>query len=200
MPDWTPYRVKINKNPTALCTAKSALALFLVFLLVCNFCTANPHRYGKREGFSNLLKKKVHDAVENRNAQTCSLTNVPNKCLRCQRHHLQQFREEMPHKKVYDLSANVHVRRRTENADNTLPCLTTSSQLWSEKRKRLMLGSEQLQVLGFPAINGLSACAQEPVNLDDYTEASLRKMAGNGMSVPCAGFVMLMAVLAISDV
>ena len=42
--------------------------------------------------------------------------------------------------------------------------------------------------------------AEDSVDLGDYTEASLRKMAGNGMSIPCAGFVMLMGVLAATNV
>jgi|Cyp2metagenome_2_1107375.scaffolds.fasta_scaffold212186_2 hypothetical protein len=41
--------------------------------------------------------------------------------------------------------------------------------------------------------------AQDPVNLDNFTEASLRRMSGNGMSLPCAGFVLLMAVLFVED-
>lgn len=50
--------------------------------------------------------------------------------LRCQLRHLTAFRNEMPHRELYDLSANVKKRRRTEKADRGLPCLTTSSQLW----------------------------------------------------------------------
>ena len=44
------------------------------------------------------------------------------------------------------------------------------------------------------------SAAEDCVDLDDYTEASLRKMAGNGMNIPCAGFVMLMGVLAVTNV
>lgn len=35
------------------------------------------------------------------------------------------------------------------------------------------------------------------VDFSDYTAASVRKMAGNGMNIPCAGFTLLMAVLCI---
>lgn len=38
------------------------------------------------------------------------------------------------------------------------------------------------------------------MDLSDYSESSLRRMAGNGMSIPCAGFVMLMGALCVSDV
>jgi len=41
---------------------------------------------------------------------------------------------------------------------------------------------------------------QEQVVLDSWSEASLRKMAGNGMSLPCAGFVMLMTIMCIRDI
>ncbi|CAJ1447185.1 unnamed protein product, partial [Effrenium voratum] len=49
---------------------------------------------------------------------------------RCQKQHLEQFRTDIPLCSLYDLSANCRKRRRTENTDLAMPCLTTSSQLW----------------------------------------------------------------------
>ena len=49
---------------------------------------------------------------------------------RCQLRHLQKFRAAVPNKKLFDLSANVDKRKRTETQHSVLPCLTTSSQLW----------------------------------------------------------------------
>ena len=50
--------------------------------------------------------------------------------LRCQLRHLQKFWAMVPNKKLFDLSANVDKRKRTEAQHSVLPCLTTSSQLW----------------------------------------------------------------------
>ena len=38
------------------------------------------------------------------------------------------------------------------------------------------------------------------MDVSDCMESQLTKMSGNGMSLPCAGFVMLMAVLCLEDV
>jgi hypothetical protein len=40
---------------------------------------------------------------------------------------------------------------------------------------------------------------QDPVNVDYLTESALRKIAGNGMSLPCAGFILLMTLLCVAD-
>ncbi|CAL1152064.1 unnamed protein product [Cladocopium goreaui] len=117
-----------------------------------------------------------------------------------QQKHLALFQAKLPDKQLYDLSANPNKRRRVETKESALPCLTTSSTLWSEKAGRLMLGKEQLHSLGYPSTNiGAQAARVDPVNLDNFTEASLRRMSGNGMSLPCAGFVLLMAVLFVED-
>lgn len=117
-------------------------------------------------------------------------------CIRCQQRHLAQFRDAVPNKGLYDLSANVGKRCRTETKDMLLPCLTTSSQLWllvqwvtniynlgfpsqmsqinnhisltsarpysahrCEKKKRLMLGEEQLAALGYPCLKQVADAA-----------------------------------------
>ena len=49
---------------------------------------------------------------------------------RSQHYHLSKFRAAAATKKIYDLSANVAKRRRTECVDGSMPCLTRSSQLW----------------------------------------------------------------------
>ncbi|CAL1151356.1 unnamed protein product [Cladocopium goreaui] len=119
---------------------------------------------------------------------------------RTQQKHLRLFREARPDKSLYDLSANPMKRCRTETVDNCLPCLTTSSQLWSEKAKRLMLGKEQLHALGFPcSTRGAAAARTDAVGVDYLSEAALRSISGNGMSLPCAGFILLMTVLCVSD-
>ena len=50
--------------------------------------------------------------------------------IRSQKYHLSKFRALMPGKKFFDLSANAAKRKRTDLCDGSLPCLTTSSQLW----------------------------------------------------------------------
>ena len=40
---------------------------------------------------------------------------------------------------------------------------------------------------------------KNPVDVASVSESSLRTMSGNGMSIPCAGFVLLMAVLFVED-
>lgn len=42
-------------------------------------------------------------------------------------------------------------------------------------------------------------CAQDPVDLSDLSESALRSMAGNGMSLCCAGWVLLMTILFVED-
>ena len=41
--------------------------------------------------------------------------------------------------------------------------------------------------------------AKDLVDVSDFTEASLRKMGGNGMSLPQAGFVLLMSILCVGN-
>ncbi|CAK9006087.1 unnamed protein product [Durusdinium trenchii] len=116
-----------------------------------------------------------------------------------QKKHLQIFRKVRPDKAIYDLSANALKRCRTETVDQCMPCLTTSSQLWSENAGRLMLGKEQMHILGFPCIaEAANAARVDYVYLDHISESSLRSISGNGMSLPCAGFIMLMTVLCVS--
>ena len=43
---------------------------------------------------------------------------------------LQQFEEDCPNHLVYDLSCNSRKRKRVENRDMSLPCVTTSSCFW----------------------------------------------------------------------
>lgn len=45
----------------------------------------------------------------------------------------------------------------------------------------------------------VKAPAQDTVDTSYLTEASLRSMSGNGMSLACAGFALLMAVLCVED-
>lgn len=40
---------------------------------------------------------------------------------------------------------------------------------------------------------------QDPVDTSSTSQSSLRSMAGNGMSLPCAGFTLLMALLCVED-
>lgn len=132
-------------------------------------------------------------------------------CIRCQQLHLAKFRAAVPQKGLYDLSANVDKRCRTETQHKLLPCLTTSSQLWllvqwvtniyghnyfsikngvsvthmsqiinhksltiarpfsahrCDKKKRLMLGEEQLAALGYPCLKELAKEAKVEPWLD----------------------------------
>ena len=58
----------------------------------------------------------------------------PLPAFRSQQKHLRIFRQVRPDKDIYDLSANALKRCRTETVDKCMPCLTTSSQLWSRVR------------------------------------------------------------------
>ena len=40
---------------------------------------------------------------------------------------------------------------------------------------------------------------QDPMDTMDLSQAALRSMAGNGMSLPCGGFTLLMAILCVED-
>lgn len=107
--------------------------------------------------------------------------------------------------------------------------------LRSEREQRLMVGWEQLHVLGFPTWGpGARAARVEPrhmgkrtcidvsrvcliqfedslsnvaticsskdtVDVSYLSESCLRSISGNGMSVACAGFAVLMAVLFVED-
>ncbi|CAL1162299.1 unnamed protein product [Cladocopium goreaui] len=115
-------------------------------------------------------------------------------------HHLEKFRRACPEKGLYDLSANVDKRKRVELKDRTLPCLTTSSYFWSEPKGRTMTGREHLHALGYPCWGpGAAAARVDPIDTSEVRESALRSMAGNGMSLPCAGFTLLMAVLFVED-
>ena len=62
-------------------------------------------------------------------------------------------------------------RRRVETVANLLPCLTTSSQLWSEEKGRLSLGREQLGALGYPCVGVNAASSKvDMVDLSSFTE------------------------------
>ncbi|CAK9061179.1 unnamed protein product [Durusdinium trenchii] len=118
-----------------------------------------------------------------------------------QTEHLKGFRKIASNKAVYDLSQDPKHRKRTENMDNTLPCLTTSSQLWVEPAGRMMLPAEQLASLGYPCLPPVADTAGELVDLSllDLSDAAVRKMAGNGMQLAQAGFILLMCLLCVED-
>lgn len=117
-----------------------------------------------------------------------------------QAYHLEKFRHTCPGNQLFDLSANVAKRRRVELKDRSLPCLTTSSFLWSEHHGRAMTGREHLHALGFPCWgSGAVAAKVDPIDTSKIRQSALRQMAGNGMSLPCAGFTLLMAVLFVED-
>ena len=78
-----------------------------------------------------------------------------------------------------------------------------------------MTGREQLNILGYPTFGtgaqaakvaaGLHAFqsvspSKDFCNTDYLKESSMRSMSGNGMSLCCAGFVLLCSVLFIEDV
>ena len=58
--------------------------------------------------------------------------------LRSQQKHLALFQAKLPDKQLYDLSANPNKRRRVETKESALPCLTTSSTLWSHASTSFM--------------------------------------------------------------
>ncbi|CAE6968005.1 unnamed protein product [Symbiodinium sp. CCMP2592] len=114
--------------------------------------------------------------------------------------HLRFFEEDAPDSTVYDLSCNSKKRKRVENKDGSLQCLTTGCHFWMKDKKRLLLGKEKLHVLGYPCWGpGAQTAKVDPVDMSDFSESALDKMAGNGMTLACCGFVWLMAVLCLEE-
>ena len=74
-----------------------------------------------------------------------------------------------------------------------------------------MSGREQLAALGYPCTEAVASSAvvvswpvcpdrllsQDLVDTSGLSEGQLRKMSGNGMSLPCGGFVLLMTLLCV---
>ncbi|CAK9006281.1 unnamed protein product [Durusdinium trenchii] len=119
---------------------------------------------------------------------------------RSESNHLVKYRKVCPTNELFDLSANVEKRKRVELKNRTFPCLTTSSNFWSEKFLRKLSGRERLHVLNFPCWGpGASAACVDPVDTSMVPQRVLRHMSGNVMNLSCVGFVLLMSVLFVED-
>lgn len=105
------------------------------------------------------------------------------------------------HRGLWDLAQNPATRPRTSRVDESLPTLTTSSgRLFSHSRGRWLLPEELLLAMGVPAVQRFARLPLVPWwNLDAVSPAiSANKrvtMAGNGMHVPCIGYIILVAML-----
>ena len=56
-----------------------------------------------------------------------------------------------------------------------------------------------LSYLNFDSTLPNAVLAKDPIDTSEVRVSALRSMAGNGMSLPCAGFTLLMAVLFVED-
>ena len=71
-------------------------------------------------------------------------------------------------------------------------CLLRTNIWWSHLFNRPLVGLERFYLMG----NGLGTITV-PSIIEDYSEAALRAMTGNGMHVPCAGATFLSALVTI---
>ena len=69
-------------------------------------------------------------------------------------------------------------RRPWTSAGGVLRCLSTSSTLFSFRKRRTLTGLEHLALLGFVGVNG-----------NGLTQSQLRNLAGEAMSLPQIAFV-----------
>ena len=102
---------------------------------------------------------------------------------------LGKYRAKFGGKKLhYDLSQSIQ-RARTTLKNGELCCLATSSTfIWSEVLKRTFSGQEKIRSLCYPL---------DGVNLTQFPENTLSKMAGNGMFIPNVGWATLAHVLSL---
>lgn len=93
-------------------------------------------------------------------------------------------------------------RARGELKDGCLMTLTTNcSKIFSEEHGRFMQGKELLTAQTLPATRLQSETCRAPqLALGNVKASSLPKMAGNSMSVPCLGCVLLAAICCIEPI
>ena len=71
-------------------------------------------------------------------------------------------------------------RRPVSSSSGNAQTLTTSSQLYSFERDRVLLGLEHLRMQGWPDV-------QVP---EDMSDQQLKELAGEGMALPCIGSIL----------
>jgi len=73
----------------------------------------------------------------------------------------------------------------TSTMDACTPCLTPTCVTWMFSRWRWLIGLEKLALQGFPV---------DDLNLDGFKESELQMLAGNAMSVPVVGALLLLVL------
>lgn len=99
---------------------------------------------------------------------------------RNQKTHLARYRAKFEGSKFFSLSQNPLER--------------------SEEKQRMVTARESLLTLGFPCAPSCAAAKVDPVDIDNIPQKKLLDYAGNGMHLPCVGFALLVAVLALQPV
>ena len=70
-----------------------------------------------------------------------------------------------------------------------VPTLLTSSLVWSERKQRWMLPTEQLMCQGIQTCENPGGSQQVAHEFDDLTDGSVRELAGNAMCMPAVGTI-----------
>lgn len=114
-----------------------------------------------------------------------------------ERDNLDSYRAVFPGKELYDVGQDSNTGHgRTELRDGVMMCLATTSRIWSEREERLLSGKESLSTLGLPVFPSMSrAGGVDIMEVGTLEDRNMRKCAGNGMSVPCVGFMLMVAML-----
>jgi hypothetical protein len=92
---------------------------------------------------------------------------------------------------VVDVSQTINRRpfsRDRGDGKQVLPCLTTTSILYSYRLGRVLVPSEHWLLQGAPTLRS-----------DNISAAQLRRSAGEGFCAPCIGAVMLCVIAAIGE-
>ena len=97
---------------------------------------------------------------------------------------------------IYDLNQTAGGASRSSKL---MPCLLTSSEMYSDRHQRCLLKEELLSVMGIPTlpVHGVAPEAMAmtellcPVNPSHLQLADCKKLAGNGMHMNVIGNLML---------
>ncbi|CAE7208812.1 unnamed protein product [Symbiodinium sp. CCMP2456] len=81
---------------------------------------------------------------------------------------------------VLDVSQSI-ARGTFTKQSGVHPCFTTSSELYSYREDRVILGVEMLAILGYP---------RDMIIPEDFTNRQLKRLAGNTISLPCLGMML----------
>lgn len=116
---------------------------------------------------------------------------------------LEAYKKMYPKFKYPDLTQSCkNGRARGETKDGCLPTLTThTGQLYSQEMKRYLHSHEALSSHCLPVTAKQAKISSSPkLELEDACKTAQIRFAGNAMSVPCVGAVLLCCALALQKV